>query len=389
MAFAAPVETVKAIGEFLIAGALKAGNALYAAMQHAVNVYYEMMQNPGFWEGFFLYVESGFAKVGEVFTSLLADNIKKLLSAMDWNPLWKPFTGLAKNALDEITKGITDAGIAAENQMKQGAHQMKVAFNNAAEASQYVYEDFFEAEKHLQKAAFYIDEAAKKSSPTITQEAAKTEEHFKTGSTALAKVLAELRGFNLTGGPPLPMPGAVPPPKGGPLAPPGGGGGLPPPPPPSGGGGGGGGGGMFGPATTAGATTMASLSSNVTFQGRPANNFGEAWQGTINNNFGGSKMSALEWLKKTPTYNPKQGEEANMENALRGGALPPPPPGGGGGGGGAGSSGAGQGAGGGSGGGGGGGAPGQPGGPQPNLLQELVTDIYNLLDERLPIQALV
>jgi hypothetical protein len=198
-AFAAPEEYAKAIGEFLLAGVLKAANALDAAMKHAVNVYYEMMDNPGFWNGLFAFVEAGFAKVGAAFTSLLADGLKTILSAMDWNPLWKPFTALAKGALDEITDGINDASIAASNQMEQGATQMKAAWNNATASSKYVYEDTFGAEQHLQKAADHM-ERAHQAAAAMKDNSAAVAENLATGSSALSDALDKMRGFDLGGG---------------------------------------------------------------------------------------------------------------------------------------------------------------------------------------------
>lgn len=401
-AFAAPMDTIKAIGSTLETGVKVAGNALINAVVYAGETFQKTINSENYITGLGLRMQGTLEYAAFGFVRIIQEGAEKLYQAIAKLP--GPLGQAARNDLIEIAKwqeSLNKRLLEAQGKLEKGAGLIKGSISESVQGTEILSKDWLGVSQSAEKAAYYIDQAAQKSSPQITAEAAKTEEHFQKGSTALTNALNAIRGFNLTGGPPLPMPGAIPPPKGGPLAPPGGGGGLPPPsPPPSGGGGGGGG--IFAPATAAGTATMASLSSNVTFQGRPANNYGEAWQGTINNNFGGSKMAALNWLKNTPTYNPKQGEEANMANALKGGALPPnPPPGGGGGGGGAGagSSGAGSGGAGGQGGGAGGpGAPGGPGGgnppggpgsPQPNLLQEIVTDIYNLLDERLPIQALV
>jgi hypothetical protein len=197
-AFAAPQEYAMAIGEFLLAGVLKAANALDAAMKHAVNVYYEMMQNPGFWIGFFGYIEAGFAKVGAVFTTLLADVLKTILSAMDWNPLWKPFTGLAKEALDNITSGIKDAGIAAENTMDAQATKMKAAWNGATASRKYVYEDTFGAEQHLQKAREHL-EKADEAAANMKDSSATVADNFGKGSKAISDALNNVRGFDLGG----------------------------------------------------------------------------------------------------------------------------------------------------------------------------------------------
>jgi hypothetical protein len=198
-AFAAPQEYVMAIGEFLLAGVLKAANALDAAMRYAVSVYYELMQNPGFWSGFFGYIEAGFAKVGAVFTTLLADGLKTILSAMDWNPLWKPFTGLAKDALDNITSGIKDAGIAVENTMDAQATKMKAAWNGATASSKYVYEDTFGAEQHLQKAADHMAKA-NEAAANMKDASADVAENFGKGSKAISDALNSVRGFDLGGG---------------------------------------------------------------------------------------------------------------------------------------------------------------------------------------------
>ena len=198
-AFAAPQEYVMAIGEFLLAGVLKAANALDAAMRNAVTVYYELMQNESFWGGFFGYVEAGFARVGAAFTTLLADGIKSVLSAMDWNPLWKPFTGLAKDALDSITRDIKEAGLTAEMAMEDSAATMKAAWSDATASSKYVYEDTFGAEQHLQKAAEHMAKA-EAAAGGMKESSAAVSENLATGSAALSKALEEMRGFDLGGG---------------------------------------------------------------------------------------------------------------------------------------------------------------------------------------------
>lgn len=198
-AFAAPQEYAMAIGEFLLAGVLKAANALDAAMRHAVNTYYEMMNNTGFWDGLFMYINAGFAKVGEAFFLTIADALKTVLSAMDWNPLWRPFTALAKQSVDEVTGKIREAGETATVHLEQGALQMKAAWNGAVESSKYVYEDTFGAEQHLQKAAEHMARA-QEAAAGMKDSSAGVSENLATGSAALTEALDKMRGFNLGGG---------------------------------------------------------------------------------------------------------------------------------------------------------------------------------------------
>jgi hypothetical protein len=363
-AFAAPQEYVMAIGEFLLAGVLKAANALDAAMRHAVNVYYELMQNPGFWSGFFGYLEAGFAKVGEVFTTLMADGIKSVLSAMDWNPLWKPFTGLAKDALDNITAGIRDAGIAAENTMDAQATKMEAAWNGATASSKYVYEDTFGAEQHLQKASEHMAKA-EAAAGGMKESSAAVSENLATGSAELSKALAEMRGFDLGGGAGDPFKVGYPGSDGFPAS--AGSGAPQESPTPSGGNVTGG---RLGPSVSGapmsenmrvaelrGAARQAALDRRASelaarglfrsainaqdqgqrafdramqsasdrdmaaqydFAGRSAGNIGEAMK-SVQDELG--KMEALDRMRNAPGYDPQKGETENMKNAMRQGEF--------------------------------------------------------------------
>lgn len=198
MAFAAPLEVTQALGEFLLAGVLKAGNALNAAIKVAVETYYAMLDNPGFYSGLGKYLEGMFANVGKVFASGIIEAIKAAMSLMDWNPLWRPVTGAIKEQLSELQSGINDAGIAATNQMEQGATQMKAAYNSARVDVKYIYEDTFGAAAHLEKAKDHMAQAKEKAD--AMKDASKTlADNFGMGANALVSALDALRGFNAKG----------------------------------------------------------------------------------------------------------------------------------------------------------------------------------------------
>jgi hypothetical protein len=194
--FDAPKESAKAVGFFLLEGIAKAGNALDAAFRYAIETYYKMLDNPGFYDGLGMYLEGVFAKVGETFFSTLLEGFKTVLGAMDWNPLWRPFTNMAKEALDGLTSDIKQAGEAAAVSMGQGALQMKAAFNGATDDAKYIYQDIFGAADYSKQAADHWA-AAQDASAAISQNSSDTAANFATGSKAITDALAEIRGFSL------------------------------------------------------------------------------------------------------------------------------------------------------------------------------------------------
>jgi hypothetical protein len=115
---------------------------------------------------------------------------------MDWNPLWRPFTNLAKGAIDEVSAKIADSSEGINGRLEQGALQMKAAWNGAAESSKFVYEDTFGAEKHLQKAAEHLANA-RDAAAAIKNDSADTSKNLKEGSVALTNAYNSVRGFSL------------------------------------------------------------------------------------------------------------------------------------------------------------------------------------------------
>lgn len=423
-AFAAPMEILQGVGDFLISGIAKAGNALVAAFKYAFDYFSNLLGNSTFWSGIGDRIQGALAKVGEGFALLVVNGLKQALDSLKNIPFFGEFAEKAVAALDKVKESIIAAGEVANIKLFEGANKIEAATKEARNNTKYVYEDIFNAAKYTESSQKHW-ENARRAAAEISKESDITAKNFGSGSAALTNALNAIRGFNLGGSPPLPKPGAIPQPQGGPLAPPGGGGELPPPATTSAPGGGGGGGafapvgnsastqmqtammranaaqqranqraseyierGMYGSAVSAQqsgqrafnrimeAATVRDLSSQFQFSNRPATNAGEALS-SIKNQVGGFETAEL--IKRAPGYNPNKGELENFKNALKQGAfsgLTPQKPGGSKGGGGAGS---------------GGGAtpPGGSGAPKENPLQQLVTDIYNLLDERLPIQALV
>lgn len=195
-AFAAPLEVLQGIGEILISGVLEAGNSLRAAFKYAVEVYYEMMKNPGFYQGLETFLSSMFAKVGEGFVGGIISSMKTLFGLMDWNPLWRPFLDAARGQLDEIQKKVTEAGESASVWMEQGALEMQAAFNGAVEDSKYVYEDALGAAEHYKQGLAHF-ENAKTASEQIKNDAAQTAQSLAEGSAALSEAYENVRGFNL------------------------------------------------------------------------------------------------------------------------------------------------------------------------------------------------
>jgi hypothetical protein len=354
--FDAPKESAKAVGFFLLEGIAKAGNALDAAFRYAIETYYKMLDNPGFYDGLGMYLQGMFAKVGETFASTMADAIKALIGAMDWNPLWRPFTNMAKEALDGLTSDIKQAGEAAAVSMGQGALQMKAAFNGATDDAKYIYQDIFGAADYSKQAADHWA-AAQDASAAISQNSSDTAANFATGSKAITDALAEIRGFSLGEGDSETKPDWL----------------KSSSPAPSfqyGGNGGGGGGVGLGPSVSGApmsenmrvadlrgsarqsvrdqrASDLAArgmyrsairaqdagqraydrsmqaaadrdMASQYDFAGRPAGNMGEAMK-SVQDELG--KMEALDRMREAPGYDPKKGETENMKNAMRQGKF--------------------------------------------------------------------
>lgn len=196
VAFNAPHETAKAIGQTLIGGVKDAGNHLLAFIERAREAYYNMLQNPGFYSGLQKFLEGMFAQVGKVFSDAIIGGIESAMSLMDWNPFWKPLIDIAKNQLKNIQGDIAIAGEAAANQMEQGATQMKAAFNEGAKATQLIVKDALGAQQHYEKAAEHLM-AANDQASEIEKKSAATKENYQQGSAALRDALAEVRGFDL------------------------------------------------------------------------------------------------------------------------------------------------------------------------------------------------
>jgi hypothetical protein len=198
VAFDAPHETAKAIGYTLLTGIAEAGNLLDAAFRKAQDTYADMFNNPGFYRGLENVLTGIFAKVGETFFATLADGLKSVIGIMDWNPLWKPFTDLAKGAITDLQQDITDAGIAASNTIEQGMTQIKAAYNAAEQSSSYIKRDTFDAAGYAQKAAdSYL--MAQEASASIRDNSAETAKNFGEGSAAIRSALEDIRGFDLKG----------------------------------------------------------------------------------------------------------------------------------------------------------------------------------------------
>lgn len=205
VAFAAPLEVLQGAGEILIAGALEAGNRLKAAIQYAVDVYYEMMQNRMFYDGLRVFLESMFAKVGEGFVAGIILSMKGLFGLMDWNPLWRPFLDAARGQLDEIQTKVTEAGETASVWMEQGALQMRAAFNAGVKNSEYIYEDSLGAADHYRQAFEHLENARieadkiKSNSEKAGESLKEGAGHIITASKALNSALSGTRGFDLNG----------------------------------------------------------------------------------------------------------------------------------------------------------------------------------------------
>jgi len=195
-AFAAPLETVQALGEFLISGILKAGNALAASFKYAIELFYNLFTDSGFWSGIGDRIMGSLAKLGEGFALVVVNGLQAALGALKNVPFLGEFAEKASDSLEGVKASIIEAGQTASMILDEGGEKIAEAWQRATASSEYVYKDTLGAEKHLQKAAEHLANA-KDAAAAIKNDSAKTAENWGTGSAALTNALNAMRGFSL------------------------------------------------------------------------------------------------------------------------------------------------------------------------------------------------
>jgi hypothetical protein len=195
-AFGAPLETVQALGDFLISGILKAGNALAASFKYAIEVFYNLFTDSGFWSGIGDRIMGSLAKLGEGFALVVVNGLQAALGALKNVPFLGEFAERASASLEGVKASIIEAGQNASMALDEGGEKIAEAWQRATASSGYVYEDMLGADEYAQSASDHWQNA-KDAASAIKNDSAKTAENFGTGSATITNALNAMRGFSL------------------------------------------------------------------------------------------------------------------------------------------------------------------------------------------------
>jgi hypothetical protein len=198
-AFAAPLEVLQGLGDFLISGILKAGNALVASFKYAIEVFYNLFTDSGFWSGIGDRIMGSLAKLGEGFALVVVNGLQSALSALRDVPFLGDFADKAAASLEGVKSAIIDAGQTASMALDEGGQKILEAWDQASASASFVYEDMLGADKYSQSASSHW-QAAKDAAAAIKNDSAETAENFGKGSAAITDALKGIRGFSLDGG---------------------------------------------------------------------------------------------------------------------------------------------------------------------------------------------
>lgn len=198
-AFAAPLEVLQGVGDFLISGILKAGNALVAAFRYAIDVFYSLFSDSGYWSGISDRIMGSLAKLGEGFALLVVNGLQSALGSLRDVPFLGDFADKATAALEGVKSTIIDAGQNASMALDEGGQKIADAWEKATAASSYIYQDILGANAYAKSASDHWQNA-QAAAEAIKNNSADTAANFGTGSAAITKALESIRGFSLDGG---------------------------------------------------------------------------------------------------------------------------------------------------------------------------------------------
>jgi hypothetical protein len=246
-AFAAPLETAKAIGYTLLTGAKKAGNSLINSSAYAAELYKNTISSGDYIKGLGL-------RLGGAIEVAMYGGIRVLQEGVE--RVWKlianlpgPFGAAARKDLEDIEQWQTrlNARIKeGQDKLAQGADLIKGSLNEAINSTKLLDKDWLGVEQSAADAARHIMEAQEKGSAKIAQDMSSA----RVDSERIAKALQDAKQnplssiYDKVGKEDKPFKMAYPDSEGFPTS---GGPGVPSPAP-TGGGGGGGGGRMAPPA---------------------------------------------------------------------------------------------------------------------------------------------
>jgi hypothetical protein len=190
-AFAAPLETAKAIGYTLLTGVKQAGNNLMNAFSTAVSFFQNLFSDGEYWSGIGQRVQAMFMESVNAFNKLLLDAVEgALLQPLSNLPgiLGDPFRAALETTHD-IRASLESASEANAKNLAEGGAKIEAAIERAAANTETITKDWFGVEQSAADAARHIMAAQEKGSVKIAEDMSSA----RVDSERIAKALQDAK----------------------------------------------------------------------------------------------------------------------------------------------------------------------------------------------------
>jgi hypothetical protein len=190
-AFAAPLETAKAIGYTLLTGAKEAGNALINASLTAANIFQKTISAPEYAEGIGLRIKALLLEAVNAFNKMLAYGVDYIfLRPLSNLPgiIGDPFRA-ASATVQGIAATLEETSRSNYAMLQKGGEMIKGSFDQAKYTSEMLGKDWLGVEQSAADAARHIMSAQEKGSAKIAQDMSSA----RVDSERIAKALQDAK----------------------------------------------------------------------------------------------------------------------------------------------------------------------------------------------------
>ncbi len=190
-AFAAPLETAKAIGYTLLTGAKEAGNALINASLTAANIFQKGISAPEYAEGIGLRIKALLLEAVNAFNKMLAYGVDYIfLRPLSNLPgiIGDPFRA-ASATVQGIAATLEETSRSNYAMLQKGGEMIKGSFDQAKYTSEMLGKDWLGVEQSAADAARHIMSAQEKGSAKIAQDMSSA----RVDSERIAKALQDAK----------------------------------------------------------------------------------------------------------------------------------------------------------------------------------------------------
>jgi hypothetical protein len=190
-AFAAPLETAKAIGYTLLTGAKEAGNALINASLTAANIFQKTISAPEYAEGIGLRIKALLLEAVNAFNKMLAYGVDYIfLRPLSNLPgiIGDPFRA-ASATVQGIAATLEETSRSNYAMLQKGGEMIKGSFDQAKYTSEMLGKDWLGVEQSAADAARHIMAAQEKGSAKIAQDMSSA----RVDSERIAKALQDAK----------------------------------------------------------------------------------------------------------------------------------------------------------------------------------------------------